>query len=322
MLMINQESSNLPESVDNTASTSAKSSTVETSESHFLPSANFMLNFENGYIVRLAAAQTITRPSLADAGVNVQETAGVDSPTVTISGGNPYLKSYEVNQLDASVEYYADNGNAYSLAFFYKDISNFISTITTVGPWEGNISPELAAAYANLGQTVTYNSTRKENRDGGSVTGLEVGVLHNFDFLPGFGVQANYTYADSKDDSALPINLPSVVEPGSGLEGFAKNSYNLIAFYDKDAFQARVAYNWRDSFLSSRSGDGIQPEYNDAYGQLDASASYDINETFTVSLEAVNLTNETRLQYYGQRDRVSLVEMTGTRYYLGVRATF
>ncbi|MCP4866483.1 MAG: TonB-dependent receptor, partial [Alteromonas sp.] len=60
----------------------------------------------------------------------------------------------------------------------------------------------------------------------------------------------------------------------------------------------------------------------DAYGQLDASASYDINETFTVSLEAVNLTNETRLQYYGQRDRVSLVEMTGTRYYLGVRATF
>ncbi len=322
MLMINQESSNLPESVDNTATTSAKSSTVDTSESHFLPSANFMLNFENGYIVRLAAAQTITRPSLADAGVNVQETAGVDSPTVTISGGNPYLKSYEVNQLDASVEYYADNGNAYSLAFFYKDISNFISTITTVGPWEGNISPELAAAYANLGQTVTYNSTRKENRDGGSVTGLEVGVLHNFDFLPGFGVQANYTYADSKDDSALPINLPSVVEPGSGLEGFAKNSYNLIAFYDKDAFQARVAYNWRDSFLSSRSGDGIQPEYNDAYGQLDASASYDINETFTVSLEAVNLTNETRLQYYGQRDRVSLVEMTGTRYYLGVRATF
>lgn len=322
LLMINEQSSNLPESVDNTATTSAKASEVETSESHFLPSANFVLNLENGFMMRLAAAQTITRPSLADAGVNLRETAGVDSPTVTIAGGNPYLQSYEVDQFDFSLEYYGDNGNAYSAAFFYKDISNFISTITTVGAWQGPISPDLVEAYANLGQTVTFNSTRKENRPGGTVQGIELGLLHNFEFLPGFGIQANYTYADSEDSGAAPINLPSVVEPGNGLEGFAKNSYNIIAFYDKDAIQARIAYNWRDSFLSSRSGDGIQPEYNDAYGQLDASASYDINENLSVSLEAINLTNETRLQYYGQRDRVSLVEMTGTRYYLGLRATF
>ena len=66
--------------------------------------------------------------------------------------------------------------------------------------------------------------------------GIELGLLHNFEFLPGLGVQANYTYADSEDSGAAPINLPSVVEPGNGLEGFAKNSYNIIAFYDKDAF--------------------------------------------------------------------------------------
>lgn len=326
LLYLNAESSQLPNSVDNTSVTSAKSSEVITNEHYFLPSANLKFDLDDGHIVRGAFAKTITRPGLSDSGVNVQESAGVDSPVVAISGGNPYLKSYQVSQFDLSYEYYANNGNTYSVGLFYKDISNFISTITTVGPWEGPIDPILADAYAVNNQSVSFTSSRKENRAGGTVKGLELGALHLFDELPGFwsgfGLQANYTFADSQDDDAAPVNLPSVMEPGNGLEGFAKNSYNFVGFYDKDGIQARIAYNWRDKFLSSRSGDGIQPEYNDSYGQLDMSMSYDINETFTVAFEASNLTNETRLQYYGQRDRVSLLEMSGTRYQLGVRATF
>jgi len=326
LLYLNEATSDLPNQVDNAATTSAKSSTVKTSENHFLPTANFSLDLDNGNYVRTALGRTITRPSLVDAGVNLAETAGVDSPTVSITGGNPYLKSYKVNQFDLSYEHYSENGNSYSVGYFYKDISNFISTITTVGAWEGPIDETLADAYAANGQSVSFNSTRKENRSGGTVQGLELGALHYFDYLPGFwsgfGVQANYTFADSEDKGAEPVNLPLVPEPGNGLEGFAKHSYNLVAFYDKDSLQARIAYNWRDEFLNSRSGDGIQPEYTDAYGQLDASVSYDITDNFTAAFEAINLTNETRLQYFGQRDRVSLVEMSGARYQLGLRATF
>jgi len=325
-LLLLADSSSLPDQVDNTAITSAKDSIVETSEDYFLPSANFSLDFANGNYLRTAIAKTITRPSLGDAGVNLTESAGVDSPTVTIAGANPYLQSYQVNQFDLSFEHYAENGSAYSAGYFFKDISNFISTINTVGPWEGPIDSYLQAAYDVNGQVVTFNSTRKENRPGGTVQGLELGALHYFDNLPGMwsglGVQANYTYADSEDKDAQPVNLPLIVEPGSALEGFAKHSYNLVGFYDKDGIQARIAYNWRDQFLSSRSGDGLSPEYNDAYGQLDMSVSYDITENVTASFEGINLTNETRLQYYGQRDRVSLVEMSGARYQFGVRATF
>lgn len=327
LLMLNETTSNLPEGqVDNTATTSPEAMEVETSEDHFLPSLNLKLDLGSGHYLRAAVAKTITRPSLTDAGVNLQETAGVDSPTVTITGGNPNLKSYEVTQFDLSYEFYADNENAYSATYFYKDISSFISTINTVGPWDGPIQPELADAYADIGQTVLFNSTRKENRPGGVVQGVELGALHFFNYLPGFwdgfGVQANYTFADSEDKDALPINQPLVPEPGASLEGFAKHSYNLVGFYDKDAFQARLAYNWRDKFLSSRSGDGLQPSYTESYGQLDLSLSYDITESLTASFEAINLTNETRLMYLGQRDRVSLVEMTGTRYQLGLRANF
>lgn len=323
LLYLNEATSQLPDSVDNTASTSAKDSTVDTNESYFLPSANFKLNLDDGYLVRAAMAKTITRPSLGDSGVNVQETAGVDAPTVTLTGGNPYLKSYQVKQLDLSFEYYANNGNAYSIGYFYKDISNFISTITTVGLWDGPVDPVLEAAYANNDLQVTYNSTRKENRTGGKIQGLELGGLYYFDYLPdfwsGLGVQANYTYAHSVDKDASPVNLPAVIEPGSVLEGFAKNSFNVVAFYDKDGLQARLAYNWRDTFMDSRSGDGTQPEYTDAYGQLDMSVSYDVTDNITLSFDGINLTDETRLQYFGQRNRVSLVEMTGTRYQLGLR---
>lgn len=298
----------------------------ETDENYFLPSLNLNLELGDGYYVKTALAKTVTRPALADAAGNISETGMGHVPTVEIRGGNPYLKAYKVNQFDLSFEYYSENGDAYSATYFYKDISNFISTITTTGPWEGNISPELAEAYAAIGQTVTYSSTRKENRKGGTVQGIELGMLHNFDYLPewlsGFGVQANYTYADSKDKSAAPLNQPDIPEPGAGLEGFARNSFNIIGFYDYEGIQARLAYNWRDEFLLSRSGDGIQPEYNDSYGQLDASLMYDFSERLSVSFEAINLTNETRLQYLGQRDRVSLVEMSGTRYQLGIRASF
>jgi iron complex outermembrane recepter protein len=326
LLMIDEEASNLPDHVVNTARTSPKALQVETHEHHFLPSLNLRLDLGGGHYLRTAAAKTITRPALGDQGVNLQESGGVNAPTVSITGGNPDLESYEVTQFDLSYEFYAQEDSAYSISYFYKDISKFISTINTVGPWDGPVEQALADAYAANGQVVNFVSTRKENRPGGVVQGIELGALHYFNDLPGFwngfGVQANYTFADSEDEDAAPINQPMVPEPGSSLEGFAKHSYNVVGFYDKGKFQARLAYNWRDSFMSSRTGDGLQPEYTEDFGQLDLSMSYDFTENLTAALEAINLTNETRLMYLGQRDRVSLVEMSGVRYQLGIRATF
>ncbi|MBM0105002.1 TonB-dependent receptor [Steroidobacter sp. S1-65] len=326
LLRLDPQASNLPDHVVNTATTSPKVLEVETDEDHFLPSFNLRLDLGGGHYLRSAAAKTITRPALGDQGVNLQESGGVNAPTVAITGGNPYLESYEVSQFDLSYEFYSQQDSAYSISYFYKDISKFISTINTVGPWDGPIEPALAAAYAANGQVVNFVSTRKENRPGGVVQGVELGALHYFSYLPGFwngfGVQANYTFADSEDKDAAPINQPGVPEPGSSLEGFAEHSYNVVGFYDKGKFQARLAYNWRDNFMSSRTGDGLQPEYTEDFGQLDLSMSYDVTDNLTAALEAINLTNETRLMYLGQRDRVSLVEMSGVRYQLGLRATF
>ena len=155
---------------------------------------------------------------------------------------------------------------------------------------------------------------------------MELSALHTFDNLPGIwsglGIQANYTWATSKDRDFNPINQPLVVEPDSALPGFAESAYNFTAFYDKDAVEVRLGYNFVGSYLTSRSGDGVQPRYTDEFGQLDFSAAYHINDNVTAMFSANNLTDEARVDYLSQRDRVEYVEATGVRFQLGVRAKF
>lgn len=288
---------------------------------HFLPSVNLALDFRDGFFVKGAAAQVITRPSLGDTGVN-KSYNDVRAESFSQTGGNPFLEPYKATQFDLSLEYYAESGSAYSLNFFHKDISSFISTRTYTEDTGVDIE-----GWGDLIETIT----EKGNRSGGTVSGFEIAGLHYFDYLPGFwsgfGVQANYTYTSSEDKEAAAEQLEQdgVQQAGGGLEGFSENSYNVIAFYEKDNFQARLAYNWRDSFLSARQGarsSGILSEHVEAYGQFDFSTSYDINESFTVNFEAINLTNENILEYADVRERVTLLQYSGRRYQLGLTAKF
>ena len=295
----------------------------ENDYSHILPSFNLTLDFNNGYYVRFGAAKVITKPPIEFVGVN--QSVGVSAGgTVTRRGGNPFLRPYEATQYDLSFEYYQDS-NAYGLNFFHKEIDKFISTITFSQELAGvTVDPAVLALTDSITEVVNLN----QNRGGGSVTGFEAAIVHYFDNLPGvwngLGVQANYTYVNSEDPDAEPINIPNVTDPGSVLEGLAENSYNLVAFYDKGGVQARLAYNWRDTFLSARQGSisrGL-PEHDYEYGQFDFSASYDITDTFTVTGEIINLMDEGRLEFADSRDRVTSLEYSGRRFTLGLRVTF
>ncbi|MDP5035727.1 MAG: TonB-dependent receptor, partial [Alishewanella sp.] len=102
------------------------------------------------------------------------------------------------------------------------------------------------------------------------------------------------------------------------------DTYNVVGFYDKDGFQARLAYNWRDKFLASTVNTlGLQnPIYVEAYGQWDASASYDYTENLTFFIEAINLTDESVRSH--ERNTLQLVNYTetGRRFAIGARYSF
>ncbi len=302
--------------------------TKENDYSNFLPSANVSLDFQNGYFLKAGAAKVMTRPAIEDVGVN-RSFNYVRSTDAFQTGGNPLLEPYEATQLDISLEYYAENGDSYSFAVFRKDIATYIST-STVQRSDRFIIDKLDANDNVIQVPLVETITEKSNRDGGTVNGIEIAALHYFDYLPGilsgFGVQANYTYTDSSDDNADTFTQQNVMAPGNGLEGLSKNAYNVIAFYDKEEFQARIAYNWRESFLEFRQGpvlgsNGI-PQHVEDYGQFDFSTSYDINENFTVNAEIINLTDESNLRYADVRERVVNLAYSGRRYQIGVSAKF
>ena len=140
-------------------------------------------------------------------------------------------------------------------------------------------------------------------------------VQHTFD--SGFGLMVNATLVDS-DAELDPADISQVF----ALTGLS-DSYNVVGFYENGPFQARLAYNWRDSFVQSltqSNGDGVT--IVESYAQVDASGSYDINENISIFFEGINLTEE----YVHKRGRFSnqllLVEDSGRRFAFGVRGTF
>jgi outer membrane receptor protein involved in Fe transport len=72
--------------------------------------------------------------------------------------------------------------------------------------------------------------------------------------------------------------------------------------YERGPWSARLAYNWRDKFLSSIAsfvGVGAVPIYTRSYGWLDASMRVRINDSVSISLDANNLLGTLRKTYFG-----------------------
>lgn len=253
-----------------------------------LPSLNIRFPITETLQLRLAASKGLTRPDYN----LLNSVLTFDPVSRRGSSGNPDLKPLRADQLDVSFEWYFNKTSSVYAAAFYKAVNGFIARVDDPVVIDGT----------------QYQINRPVNGANGKIKGFEVGYQQFFDFLPGplsgFGVQANYTYVDSKAPNpsagaipGAPISVP--------LEGLSKNSYNLVGIYEKYGLSARVAYNWRDDYVrtTSASGTGNLPIYDRAFGQLDASISYDVTPNITASVDATNLLNTRRETFFGLDSR-------------------
>ncbi|WP_291077652.1 TonB-dependent receptor [Hyphomonas sp.] len=155
------------------------------------------------------------------------------------------------------------------------------------------------------------------NREG-NIDGMEFAWQHFFGDT-GFGFQANYTLVngDVELDPAASID-----ENQFALVGLSDTA-NLTAIYEKYGFSARLAYNWRDTFLlATNQGGDRSGTYVEDYGQYDLNVSYDINEQLAVSFEGINLTGEDQRIYHRVPEQVFYVYELSPRYLLGLRYKF
>ena len=157
------------------------------------------------------------------------------------------------------------------------------------------------------------------NTDGGDLTGFEVSYQQPFTFLPGlwsnFGVMANYTFVDSE------IEYPNGTT--NTLTELSKNAYNGTLYYEDERFSARVSGTYRDGYLTQVPGrngnaiEGVVDTFN-----IDASASWKVSDSFTLTLEGINLTDEVPTQYVGDYNLVSVHHHTGRQVFAGFRYKF
>ncbi len=282
---------------------------TRTTYTDVLPSLNLRMRFDHGLQWRFAASKAIARPEfrLMQAWLPLSASAsacqealedglrtelcGPSDLSFTGSGGSPDLKPMRANQFDTALEWYFGPANMLYTTLFYKDVKDYFAN--------------QAGTEVIFGDE--YLITRPRNLDEGKIRGLEVGYSQFFDFLPGFGVQANYTYVDSSGGTNAAVGVPNGSSARAGsvdlpLEGLSEHSYNLIGIYETGKISARLAYNWRSEYLLT-SSDAIVflPVWNDDYGQLDGSFFYNINKNFQLGLQVNNLTNSITKLLVGPR---------------------
>jgi len=286
--------------------------TTDSDYSYLLPSIDVKLEMTDELQLRFDASRTLTRPAInfLSPVLNVGSLPRVGALTAT--GGNPALNPYLSDNLDLGVEWYYGKNAYFSVNAFLKDVTGFIVQGTQRQTINDVIDP-------TTGQPAIYTVSQRVNGPNATVNGWEIAWQHIFGDS-GFGFNANATLVDTDK----PYDRTDISQSGFAVTGLA-DSANLVAFFDKYGFEARVAANWRDEYLlqfgqnQNNSAFGAEPTFVNSSLQVDFSTSYQITEKFNVYLEVLNITDET-LSTHGRFDNQLLdVFAYGRRYALGAR---
>ena len=324
----------------------------------FLPNFDIDIQPTDSIVARFSYSRTMTRPNLNNlrAATSVTPQPKIDARSA--SSGNPNLRPFLSDNIDFSLEYYYGEGNYISVGYYKKFVENFLVSTLEETPLFGlrdpASGPRVDAAIATIvgnGGTPTqqaihaqlvsdgffitpstgpgiysapdddlviWDVTTVVNGENVEVGGWEFAMQHAL-WDTGFGVQANYTIVNGDVDFDREIIDTQFVLPG------LSDSFNLVGYYDKNGIQARIAYNWRDSFLSAlgqQEGGALEPQFTEEFGQLDVSASYDIADNITVFFEGINVLNETQRIHGRYQNQLLNARQFGPRYAFGVRGSF
>jgi TonB-dependent receptor len=323
---------------------------------NWLPALDFDLAPTDDIRLRASYSHTITRPDYTSmqGGLTVAQPLRPNGGS-TATSGNPGLLPYKSKNIDLSAEWYYGKDSYVSVGFFHKNVSNFIANTTTQGPLFDLPNPAQGAAVqaartalggnpnfaailgwlaANNPSVVRFNNGVPDGIIGqasdpdvvftitqpgnsartAKLHGFEFAVQHSF-WDTGIGVILNYTIVNS---DTFFDNTLRYTETQFAVNGVS-DSANAVLYYDKNGIQARVAYNWRDGFLS---GFGFDPFYVDPYGQFDASASWEFKKGLTVFVEGINITNADRRGSMRNNNTVFFAAPGYARYTGGFRFSF
>jgi len=290
-----------------------------------LPSLNLVAELAPDLMLRFGAAKVMARPGLSS--LTPGTTLSLSSGHRFVNGGNPNLDPIRARTLDLGVEWYFQEGGLLGLALFHKDIESFVQGTSTVMPFTASGLPASLLDGTGVSPNEDFTFTRPLNTPGGDLKGAEFNYVQPFSFLPGrwsnLGLQLNYTWVDSQIQYLTSTGAASLK---TDLTGLSKNSYNSTLFYEGEQLGARVSYTHRDGYYTQvpASVAGFSFHGMDAVDTVDASISWKIDDHLEISLEGINLTNETSNEWVGTSAwKLPLTyTQTGREFLLGLRYKF
>lgn len=282
-----------------------------------LPSLNLTMLPAETVQLRLGYNITLDQPSflaLRASGELGVRTNGSGTPNwdgFTTESGNPNLRPMISHNTDFSAEWYPSRSTTAHLSLFHKSIDNWIvfGSVNQLVPVHYILPTD--QTVIELAQASNYSNATQAAK----IKGVEVGGRKFFDRLPapfdGLGVEANYTYIDSKNPGDQYVDINGVTHFDAPVQGLSRNNYNITGMYERGPLSVRLAYSWRSQYLMSTNANGTNGDYNfysapgvstftdinlpvysDSYGQLDFGTTYRPTANLAFSLELSNLTNE------------------------------
>ncbi|MFG6468851.1 TonB-dependent receptor [Roseateles sp. BYS87W] len=280
----------------------AKSQVFNNSFTDVLPSLNLRYKAAPDLQFRFAAAKAIARPQFGQMQAYLPMTQSIELDQKVVppnvkkvsytgsASGNPMLTPIKSTQEDLTAEWYFAKNGSITVAAFNKSLKDIIVNQA----YDYKIKD-------NNGQDVTFVLNGPVNGAKGHARGLEFAYQQYFDGLPemlqGLGLQANYTFVDSKmkrynsvysaycsagagqDNLNLYINGCDTDGRAFGdvpLANLSKNTFNISLLFDRGPISARLAYSWRGKYLYgvALNSDNTGPNQTNVLDTNPASATY------------------------------------------------
>jgi TonB-dependent receptor len=291
--------------------------TVTATHNNTLPSFNIAWDVAPDVVLRGAVAEVI---AWAPYNQEVHNTF-LNDTVLTGSGGNADLSPYKSVNFDLSAEWYFAEQSVLAASVFYKNILNYITTDAHIERQFNTISTTDPDTYqrvyvdGELGNCdvagfCDYSVLRPLDGGHGTVKGFTLSYQQPFGET-GFGMFANYTYAngETKSGQDLPYN--------------SRNAYNISPYYEKGPFSARITYGWRSHYLAGGYVAGAPPASVDDYAELDFTATWRFTDQLSLNVGGMNLLDETYLQYLGNNtDMIAGKYKTGRRFMASLHFEF
>ncbi|QPF76849.1 TonB-dependent receptor [Roseateles sp. DAIF2] len=266
---------------------------VKHSYTDALPNLNLVYQLRKDLMLRGAVGRTMARQTFDLLSPGLRRDGTVLSRAYA---GNPMLKPIHAKQAEVGAEWYYADAALLSGTFFIKKLDTFTYK---------------ASKQEQVGGE-TLNVERPYNADNGAdIKGIELQWQQPFG-NSGFGTVVNYTFTDAKAGAVTG-------QPRLKVLGNSRDQFNLSGYYERNGISLRVSYNYRSkSYGDVQMGGQV---INDAYGQWDASASWDITPKLALYASAVNINNEVIRSNTVDGLPIGVYE-NGARYSIGVRAKF